>query len=152
MKHGDGYQGWAEYAPFDKIIVTAAPTDIPEKLGLKQSTYYAIKRRLSQHGYDFDGDTKILFPFKKQSDQVIFSSYISGLTDMTWSEANRHFEKEIIEYLFKQVGYQKLTLWTNSVLHAARHIYDKLGFSLVHEEPHHSFGHDLIAETLELML
>lgn len=52
----------------------------------------------------------------------------------------------------KRTGYQKLTLWTNSVLHAARSIYDKLGFSLVHEEPHHSFGHDLVAETLELML
>ena len=52
----------------------------------------------------------------------------------------------------KRTGYQKLTLWTNSVLHAARSIYDKIGFYLVDEEPHHSFGHDLIAETLELVL
>lgn len=29
---GDGYQGWVEYAPFDGIIVTAAPGRIPEKL------------------------------------------------------------------------------------------------------------------------
>lgn len=29
---GDGYAGWAEEAPFDAIIVTAAPPDIPEKL------------------------------------------------------------------------------------------------------------------------
>jgi protein-L-isoaspartate(D-aspartate) O-methyltransferase len=31
-KHGDGYKGWLEYAPFDKIIVTAAPLEIPEEL------------------------------------------------------------------------------------------------------------------------
>jgi len=52
----------------------------------------------------------------------------------------------------RQVGYRKITLWTNSVLLAARHIYQKAGFHLVHEERHHSFGHDLIGETWELKL
>jgi protein-L-isoaspartate(D-aspartate) O-methyltransferase len=32
IKHGDGYQGWNEHAPFDAIIVTAAPKEIPQKL------------------------------------------------------------------------------------------------------------------------
>ncbi|GJM28439.1 MAG: protein-L-isoaspartate O-methyltransferase [Cyclobacteriaceae bacterium] len=32
VKHGDGYQGWPEYAPFDRIIVTAAPEEIPQAL------------------------------------------------------------------------------------------------------------------------
>jgi protein-L-isoaspartate(D-aspartate) O-methyltransferase len=32
VKIGDGYQGWAEYAPFDAIIVTAAPAHIPPML------------------------------------------------------------------------------------------------------------------------
>lgn len=32
MKHGDGWQGWASKAPFDAIIVTAAPTSIPSAL------------------------------------------------------------------------------------------------------------------------
>lgn len=32
VKYGDGYQGWEEHAPFDVIIVTAAPEDVPEKL------------------------------------------------------------------------------------------------------------------------
>jgi len=32
IKHGDGYQGWPEYAPYDKVIVTAAPPEIPQEL------------------------------------------------------------------------------------------------------------------------
>jgi DNA-binding MarR family transcriptional regulator/N-acetylglutamate synthase-like GNAT family acetyltransferase len=52
----------------------------------------------------------------------------------------------------RQAGYRKIVLWTNSVLHAARHIYEATGFHLVHQEPHHSFGHDLVGETWELKL
>jgi protein-L-isoaspartate(D-aspartate) O-methyltransferase len=32
VKIGDGYKGWAEHAPYDAIIVTCAPADIPEML------------------------------------------------------------------------------------------------------------------------
>jgi len=52
----------------------------------------------------------------------------------------------------RQAGYQKMTLWTQSILLAARDIYKNAGFQVVHEEKHHSFGKDLAAETWELNL
>lgn len=52
----------------------------------------------------------------------------------------------------RRTGYKKLTLWTNSVLVEARHIYEQAGFQRVAEEPHHSFGHELVGENWELDL
>jgi GNAT superfamily N-acetyltransferase len=49
-------------------------------------------------------------------------------------------------------GYQTLTLWTNSVLSSARRIYEAEGYHLIGEEPHHSFGKDLVGQTWELKL
>ena len=46
-------------------------------------------------------------------------------------------------------GYRKITLWTQSILVAARSIYQNAGFALVATEPHRSFGQSLIGETWE---
>ncbi len=52
----------------------------------------------------------------------------------------------------REAGYRTITLWTNSVLVAARRIYAAEGYRRVHEEEHESFGHSLMAETWELEL
>jgi DNA-binding MarR family transcriptional regulator/GNAT superfamily N-acetyltransferase len=49
----------------------------------------------------------------------------------------------------RQCGYRKITLWTQSILVAARKIYQHAGFTLVGSEPHRSFGQSLIGETWE---
>jgi DNA-binding MarR family transcriptional regulator/predicted GNAT family acetyltransferase len=52
----------------------------------------------------------------------------------------------------RQAGYRSIRLWTQSILVAARGIYQRAGFCRVKEQPHHSFGVDLVGETWQLDL
>ncbi|HSM05083.1 MAG TPA: bifunctional helix-turn-helix transcriptional regulator/GNAT family N-acetyltransferase [Longimicrobiales bacterium] len=52
----------------------------------------------------------------------------------------------------RRAGYHTITLWTDSVLHAARRIYEDEGYRMVHEERHDTFGTDLVGQTWELEL
>jgi DNA-binding MarR family transcriptional regulator/N-acetylglutamate synthase-like GNAT family acetyltransferase len=52
----------------------------------------------------------------------------------------------------RAAGYAEMTLWTQSILTAARSIYQKAGFRLIKQAPHTSFGQDLIGETWERTL
>ncbi len=52
----------------------------------------------------------------------------------------------------RAAGYRSLVLWTNDILHAARHLYEEAGFKLIAEEKHDEFGKDLTAQTWHLDL
>jgi DNA-binding MarR family transcriptional regulator/N-acetylglutamate synthase-like GNAT family acetyltransferase len=52
----------------------------------------------------------------------------------------------------RAAGYRKLQLWTQSILVPARRIYERAGFRRIREEPHRSFGQDLVGEFWEMRL
>ena len=52
----------------------------------------------------------------------------------------------------RAAGYKRIVLWTQSTLTAARKLYVAEGYKLIKQEPHHSFGKDLVGETWELGL
>jgi DNA-binding MarR family transcriptional regulator/N-acetylglutamate synthase-like GNAT family acetyltransferase len=52
----------------------------------------------------------------------------------------------------RAAGYRKITLWTHSVLTAARHIYQKAGFKLMRSEEHQSWGQPVVSEHWDLEL
>ena len=54
--------------------------------------------------------------------------------------------------LARRTGYKKITLWTHSVLTAARHIYQKAGFKLTRSEERVSFGKPVVSEHWDLEL
>jgi GNAT superfamily N-acetyltransferase len=64
----------------------------------------------------------------------------------------RHIGDRLVaecEAFARRAGYQRLRLWTQSMLTAARSIYARQGYGLVGTEPHHSFGHALVGEIWE---
>jgi DNA-binding MarR family transcriptional regulator/GNAT superfamily N-acetyltransferase len=50
----------------------------------------------------------------------------------------------------KAAGYRGITLWTHSVLTAARHVYAKAGFTLTSSEKRKSFGKQVVSEIWDL--
>lgn len=63
----------------------------------------------------------------------------------------RRLVEECVQFA-RDCGYSKIILWTQSILTAARKIYEHAGFKLVKSEPSRAFGADLVSETWELDL
>jgi len=63
----------------------------------------------------------------------------------------RHLTDESIRFA-RDAGYRKMTLWTHSVLTAARHIYQQAGFTLMRSEQHRSWGRPVVSEHWDLEL
>ncbi|MGD9495099.1 MAG: protein-L-isoaspartate(D-aspartate) O-methyltransferase [Armatimonadota bacterium] len=66
VKHGDGYLGWPEHAPFDSIIVTAAPDEVPQALvdQLKDGGRMVIP--VAEEGW-----AQVLYLIEKQGDRLV---------------------------------------------------------------------------------
>jgi DNA-binding MarR family transcriptional regulator/GNAT superfamily N-acetyltransferase len=61
----------------------------------------------------------------------------------------RRLVEECVRFA-RAANYQRIILWTQANLSAARHLYSRTGFARTARERHRSFGHALIGETWEL--
>jgi DNA-binding MarR family transcriptional regulator/predicted N-acetyltransferase YhbS len=141
-RHGALYAqeyGWNE--TFEALVAEIAASFIKDFDPKRERCWIAEK----------DGEIIGSVLLVKQSDEVAKLRLLFVEPQARGLGIGRHFVEECVRFA-RTAGYKRITLWTNDVLHAARHIYSQAGFQLVKAESHYSFGHDLVGENWELEL
>ena len=98
-----------------------------------------------------DGENVGFVMLIKQSDEIAKLRMLLVDPKARGLGIGRRLVEECIRFA-RDRGYKKMTLWTNDILTAAIHIYRELGFKMVAEERHRSFGHEMMGQTWELDL
>jgi DNA-binding MarR family transcriptional regulator/GNAT superfamily N-acetyltransferase len=141
-RHGALYAqeyGWDE--SFEALVAEIAASFIKDFDPKRERCWIAEK----------DGEIVGSVLLVKQSDAVAKLRLLYVEPKARGLGIGRRFVEECIRFA-RAAGYERITLWTNEVLQAARHIYSAAGFNLVATERHHSFGQDLVGEHWELAL
>lgn len=103
VRVGDGYQGWPEYAPFDKIIVTCSPEDIPnalvEQLAEGGHLVIPVGERYQQTLYRF---TKSGGKLKKQPIESTFFVPMTGVAESKRSKLTDDANPQIVNGGFEE--------------------------------------------------
>jgi DNA-binding MarR family transcriptional regulator/GNAT superfamily N-acetyltransferase len=152
------------HEPGDMGWVTSANATIYAKEYGWDLTYEALVARITADFIDnFDGKRERCWIAELDGERV-GSVFVVRKTDeiaklrlliLDPKARGRGLGRRLVEECLrfaKTAGYSSMTLWTQSILTAARAIYQRAGFHLVAEEPHRSFGADLIGETWERAL
>jgi DNA-binding MarR family transcriptional regulator/GNAT superfamily N-acetyltransferase len=100
---------------------------------------------------EMDGDNVGSIMLAKETDSVARIRLLLVDPKARGLGLGAHLTDECIGFA-RRAGYKKITLWTHSVLTAARHIYQKAGFKLTRSEEHRSWGKPVVSEHWDLVL
>ncbi len=139
-KHGEIYAreyGWD--IRFESFVARLAADFVDQFDPAKEVCYIAVRG-----AGDLEQRLGCAFVVK-QDDAVAKLRMVLLLPEARGLGLGKRLVRACIDFA-RAAGYQRMTLWTNDVLHAARAIYVAEGFSMIAEERHHSFGRDLVGQ------
>jgi DNA-binding MarR family transcriptional regulator/GNAT superfamily N-acetyltransferase len=141
-RHAELYKqeyGWI--APFEGVCAQIV-ADFVNKFDNKRERCWIA---------EMDGDNVGSIMLAKETDSVARVRLLLVDPKARGLGLGHHLTDECIRFA-RRAGYKKMTLWTHSVLTAARHIYQKAGFKLMRSERHRSWGRPVVSEHWDLEL